>query len=34
MFGKRRLCLDRMGGSVAGVVCECILLCCLGFTCC
>ena len=27
---NRRLCLGRMCGSVPGVGCECIVLCCLG----
>ena len=31
---NRKLCLGRMRGSVPGVGCESIVLCCLGWTCC
>ena len=31
---NRRLCLGRMCSSVTGVGCECIVLCCLGWTYC
>ena len=32
--GEQKSCLGRMCGSVHGVGCECIVLCCLGWRCC